>query len=191
MSFLELATKQEVKARPSKIVAGLEADKTNELLIAIAKAIDRKIDATEAVALVKSGNVAGIAQEKKDAKSTKNEPRKAKKEKKEKKESISPKKVKTGSDSKALKNSESYAKLGKQSNQDSTESGKPKTTPSSQHKEKNKGNEKERKNEREKVARIKAESGHKVVKPDTVELNIETPRTNESVVSKEREKKYL
>lgn len=49
--------KQDLKARPSKIVAGLEAAKTNELLQAIAKAVDRKIDSTEAVEAVKSGCV--------------------------------------------------------------------------------------------------------------------------------------
>lgn len=53
----EIATKQDFRARPSKIVAGLEAEKTNEFLIAIARAIDRKVDTTEAVAQVKSGNV--------------------------------------------------------------------------------------------------------------------------------------
>lgn len=44
--------------RPSKIVAGLEADKTNEFLQAIGKAIDRKISSTEAVAAVKNGGSA-------------------------------------------------------------------------------------------------------------------------------------
>lgn len=58
-----------MKARPSKIVAGLEADKTNELLQAIAKAVDRKIDSTEAVEIVKSGNVPVKAS--KDSKQTK------------------------------------------------------------------------------------------------------------------------
>lgn len=55
---LEIATKQDLRARPTKIVAGLEAEKTNEFLIAIARAIDRKVYTTDAVALVKSGNVA-------------------------------------------------------------------------------------------------------------------------------------
>lgn len=64
----EIATKQDVRARPSKIVAGLEAEKTNEFLIAIARAIDRKVDTTEAVALVRSGNVAGT--QKKEPKAT-------------------------------------------------------------------------------------------------------------------------
>lgn len=66
--ILEIATKQDLRARPSKIVAGLEAEKTNEFLIAIARAIDRKIDTTDAVALVKSGNVAGT--QKKEPKAT-------------------------------------------------------------------------------------------------------------------------
>lgn len=41
--------------RPAKVVAGLEADKTNEFLQAIGKAIERKIDCKEAVASVKNG----------------------------------------------------------------------------------------------------------------------------------------
>lgn len=65
---LEIATKQDIRARPSKIVAGLEAEKTNEFLIAIARAIDRKIDTTEAVTLVKSGNVSDT--QKKEPKTT-------------------------------------------------------------------------------------------------------------------------
>lgn len=44
--------------RPAKTVAGLEADKTNEFLQAIGKAIERKIDSTEAVAAVKGGATA-------------------------------------------------------------------------------------------------------------------------------------
>ncbi|EDS29134.1 conserved hypothetical protein [Culex quinquefasciatus] len=42
-------TGKDLKVRPSKIVAGLEPDKTNELLQAIGYALDKKLDSTEAV----------------------------------------------------------------------------------------------------------------------------------------------
>lgn len=177
--FLELATKQEVRARPSKIVAGLEADKTNELLVAISKAIDRKIDSTEAVALVKSGNVAAAAS-KKEAKptktQTKTEPRKAKKETKETKESSTIKKTKSTTDTKPTRKTESNAKVSKQSSKDSTDSKKIKRSPS-QHREK----EKDRKKEREKTATIKTEAI--VTVPKAVEQTIEIPQSNGTVVS--------
>lgn len=50
-----LSANENIKVRPSKIVAGLEADKTNEFLQAIGKAIERKISSNEAVAAVKDG----------------------------------------------------------------------------------------------------------------------------------------
>lgn len=143
--MVEIATKQEVKARPSKIVAGLEADKTNELLIAIAKAIDRKIDTTDAVALVKSGK-ANTTQKKesKTVKTTDGSPRKAVKEPKE---STSSKKVKS-SDPKAVKKTVSSSKVSKQSSKESTDSNKVKSKSTSETKEKDKN--KEKKKERQK-----------------------------------------
>lgn len=185
---LELATKQEVKARPSKIVAGLEADKTNELLVAIAKAIDRKIDSTEAVALVKNGNVAAAAaaapkKETKPTKTqTKTEPRKAKKETKEAKESSTIKKTKTTTDTKPTRKTESNAKVSKQSSKDSTDSKKIKRSPS-QHLDKEKEREKDRKKERERTATIKTEAV--VTVPKAVEQTIEIPQFNGIVVSED------
>lgn len=66
---IEIAAKQEIRARPSKIVAGVEADKTNEFLQLLAKAADRRIDTTEAVALVNSGG--HVKPEKKETKAAK------------------------------------------------------------------------------------------------------------------------
>lgn len=43
MSLLEGVTGANVTARPSKIVAGHEPTKTNELLQAIGKALDKKV----------------------------------------------------------------------------------------------------------------------------------------------------
>lgn len=124
----EISTKQEVKARPSKIVAGLEADKTNELLQAIAKAINRKIDTAEAVAQVKSGNVK--SPEKKVAKGTKSptKPTKAQvtdgssqKPKKLTKQASTTKNAKdaTNSDAKPKKKTENHAKVTKQDSKES------------------------------------------------------------------------
>lgn len=124
---LEIATKQDLRARPSKIVAGLEAEKTNEFLIAIAKAIDRKVDTTDAVAQVKSGNVASPS--KKDPKSTattKTESRTKGKDSKLK-----------GSDTKPSKKSDGNKKAAatKQSSKDSNEAKKSRTRTQSQGKE--------------------------------------------------------
>ncbi|XP_065089858.1 TRAF3-interacting protein 1-like [Ochlerotatus camptorhynchus] len=53
-------TGQELKIRPSKVVAGLEPDKTNELLQAIGYALDKKLDSTSAVeAYTKQGTASG------------------------------------------------------------------------------------------------------------------------------------
>ena len=52
---VELATKENLKVKPSKIVAGHEAEKTNELLQAIGKALEKNIDSTEAVEIVRNG----------------------------------------------------------------------------------------------------------------------------------------
>lgn len=67
--LIELSTKRDIKVRPSKIIAGLEADKTNELLQAIAHAVNNKIDSGDAVATVKSGKV--LANRGKETKPTK------------------------------------------------------------------------------------------------------------------------
>lgn len=56
-SFLELTTNENLKVKPSKIVAGHEPEKTNELLQAIGKALDKKLDSSEAVDMVKSGKI--------------------------------------------------------------------------------------------------------------------------------------
>lgn len=49
-------TQQDLQIKTSKVVAGLEADKTNELLQAIAFALENKLDSKEAVTAVKNGN---------------------------------------------------------------------------------------------------------------------------------------
>ncbi|XP_055322907.1 TRAF3-interacting protein 1-like [Sitodiplosis mosellana] len=172
---IKISTKLEVKARPSKIVAGLEADKTNELLVAISKAIDRKIDSTEAVALVKSGNVAAAAPKKevKPTKTqTKSEPRKAKKETKETKEPS--RKTKTTTDTKPTKKTEPNAKVSRQSSKDSVETKKTKRSSSQGNRDKEKENDK--KKDRERTATLKTESVEKV--PKAVEQTIEAPQTN-------------
>ncbi|KXJ72029.1 hypothetical protein RP20_CCG019115 [Aedes albopictus] len=54
-------TGQELKVRPSKVVAGLEADKTNELLQAIGTALDKKLDSSSAVQAYVKGTAAGTS----------------------------------------------------------------------------------------------------------------------------------
>ncbi|XP_021693082.1 TRAF3-interacting protein 1 [Aedes aegypti] len=54
-------TGQELKVRPSKVVAGLEADKTNELLQAIGTALDKKLDSSSAIQAYVKGTVAGTS----------------------------------------------------------------------------------------------------------------------------------
>ena len=49
------ATGEQLKAKTSRIVAGQECDKTNEFLQAVATAVLRKTDSTEAVQKVLSG----------------------------------------------------------------------------------------------------------------------------------------
>lgn len=160
-------------------MAGLEADKTNELLVAISKAIDRKIDSTEAVALVKSGNVPTAAP-KKDAKAskaqTKSDPRKAKKETKDSKEPSTSKKTKTTTDGKSVKKPESNAKVSKQSSKDSVESKKSKKSLTQTQDKEN-----DRKKERDRTATIKPDGIETV--PIAVEKPIETTPINENVVS--------
>lgn len=174
-SFVELATQQEVRARPSKIVAGLEADKTNELLLAIGKAIDRKIDTTEAVALVKHGNVSSTPR--KESKTTKtsktqskSDPRKVKKETKE---TAATKKTKStvGSDGKTAKKSDSNAKVSKQSSKESTDSKKAKAKSPTKIKEKEKRPiKKEEKNAEKNV--------EKSANVEVAQQKTEAPQTN-------------
>lgn len=171
IDFAELATKQDVRARPSKIVAGLEADKTCELLISIAKAIDRKIDTTEAVALVKSGAANQVAT-KKDAKPTKTDGRKGSKDGKD---SMAMKKQKS-SDTKPLKKSDSNAKATKQSSKESIDTKKVKTRSSPQSRDKDK--DKEKKIEREK----KIDDVHTNERP--AQQKIDLSQTNGNAVSK-------
>lgn len=139
----EIATKQDIKARPSKVVAGLEADKTNELLQAIAKAIDRKIDTTEAVEIVKSGkhkqnNTTQGKEPKSNKVQVKNETQKANKQAKDPTTS-NVKKVKSESNqdttSKSKKKPETNAKPNKQNSVDSKKS-KTKTSPQNRDKSK-------------------------------------------------------
>lgn len=53
--FTGIVTKENLKVKPSKIVAGHEAERTNELLQAIGKAIDKKLSSTAAVTAVRNG----------------------------------------------------------------------------------------------------------------------------------------
>lgn len=151
-------------------MAGLEADKTNELLIAIGKAIDRKIDTTEAVALVKSGNVNAI--QKKDLKG-KTEPRKINKEAKE---PTSTKKSKTNANADV----KPQKKIIRQSTTDSTDSKKKVQSQSKEgDKDKNKGTKKVR----ESKISPKKEDAKNIANSEPVEKNIETSQINENVVS--------
>uniref|UniRef100_A0A1B0EVP9 TRAF3-interacting protein 1 n=1 Tax=Lutzomyia longipalpis TaxID=7200 RepID=A0A1B0EVP9_LUTLO len=54
INIVEMVTKEELKVRPSKIVAGQEAEKTNELLQAIGMAIERKLDSKAAIEAAKA-----------------------------------------------------------------------------------------------------------------------------------------
>ncbi|XP_075222365.1 intraflagellar transport 54 [Lycorma delicatula] len=49
ISAVKLSTGANISARPTKIVAGLEVEKTNELLQIIGKALEKKIDSSKAV----------------------------------------------------------------------------------------------------------------------------------------------
>lgn len=165
---VEIATKQDLRARPSKIVAGLEAEKTNEFLIAIAKAIDRKIDTAEAVAQVKSGNVNGTQKKepKAAAAATKAESRP-----KGGRDTNESKKVKS-SDTKPLKKTDANKKAApaKQSSKESSDGKKPKSRTSSQVKEPKNGTDK------------KVDSGKKLsqknAEPETKTKSIEPPQSN-------------
>lgn len=129
---IEIATKQDVKARPSKIVAGLEADKTNELLQAIVKAINRKIDTTEAVNLVKSGK--NLSPEKKATKATKAQSKGENEQKttnKLTKQASTTKKAKgtTVPDAKPKRKTDNNVKLSKQDSKESNNERKTRTKP--------------------------------------------------------------
>lgn len=56
----EIVTQKDLQVKSSKIVAGLEADKTNELFQAIAFALENDLDSKEAVMTVKHGHSNGI-----------------------------------------------------------------------------------------------------------------------------------
>lgn len=163
-----------MRARPSKIVAGLEAEKTNEFLIAIAKAIDRKIDTTEAVVLVKSGNVNNT--QKKESKAaaaggakvlTKVESRS-----KGSKDTNESKKAKS-SDAKSSKKTDSGKKAAaaKQSSKDSSEVKKSKSKLSSQNREQR--NE-DKKKESDKKSAPRNEDAEMELKPTE-----QQPQTNQ------------
>lgn len=57
--FTEIVTSKDLQVKSSKIVAGLEADKTNELFQAIAFALENKLDSKDAVKTVKHGHQNG------------------------------------------------------------------------------------------------------------------------------------
>lgn len=52
--MVEIVTEKSIAARPSKIVAGLEATKTNELLQVIGNALNKKLDSSSAVSQILS-----------------------------------------------------------------------------------------------------------------------------------------
>lgn len=54
---LEISTKENVTAKPSKIVAGQEPERTNELLQLIGLALSKKISSTEAVKMVRNNEI--------------------------------------------------------------------------------------------------------------------------------------
>lgn len=172
--YLEIATKQDIRARPSKIVAGLEAEKTNEFLIAIARAIDRKVDTTEAVALVKSGNVS--SPQKKDAKATAaagggaKTTTKAESRTKGGKDANESKKVKS-SDTKPSKKVDGNKKVAatKQSSKDSNDPKKSRSRTLSQGKEQR---DSEKKNESDKKSSPKNEEPETKVKPTETQPNV-------------------
>lgn len=58
--FTEIVTKKDLQVKSSKIVAGLEAEKTNELFQALAYALENSLDSKDAVNTVKHGHQNGI-----------------------------------------------------------------------------------------------------------------------------------
>lgn len=168
-------------------MAGLESDKTNEFLLAIAKAIDRKIDSTEAVALLKSGNVS--ASPKKGPKQTKI-PTQMKtdyrKTSKDSKEPAGSKKVKNNvsSDKKPQKDKESNAKLTKHSSKESTEAKKLKTKSQSTEKEKEKGKDSRKEREKKQI-QIEEVIKNNINGPEqVVETTTDNHQINGNAVSK-------
>ncbi|XP_060805273.1 TRAF3-interacting protein 1 isoform X1 [Amyelois transitella] len=80
ISVVGFATGKSLTIKPSKIVAGQEADKTNELLQALALALEKKISSDEAVRQYKeNGNVQQVPTEKKIKESAKSVREKEKK----------------------------------------------------------------------------------------------------------------
>uniref|UniRef100_A0A1B0D8H1 TRAF3-interacting protein 1 n=1 Tax=Phlebotomus papatasi TaxID=29031 RepID=A0A1B0D8H1_PHLPP len=57
INIVEMVTKADLKVRPSKIVAGQEVEKTNELLQAIGMAIEKKLDSRAAIESSRAENV--------------------------------------------------------------------------------------------------------------------------------------
>lgn len=52
-----MSTNENLKVKPSKIIAGHEPERTNELLQAIGRAVSKKVNSSEAIEAVKSGNI--------------------------------------------------------------------------------------------------------------------------------------
>ncbi|CAB3359484.1 Hypothetical predicted protein [Cloeon dipterum] len=52
VSTIALVTGEKIQCKPSKVIAGQEPEKTNELLQAIAKVLEKKLESTEAVRIV-------------------------------------------------------------------------------------------------------------------------------------------
>lgn len=55
--LLEISTKENVNAKPTKIVAGQEPERTNELMQLIGMALSKKISSTEAVKMVRNNEI--------------------------------------------------------------------------------------------------------------------------------------
>lgn len=155
----ELSTNENIKARPSKIVAGLEPEKTNEFLQAIGRAIEMKIDSGDAVIQVKNGNVPTDVTKQQLA-ASKTEPSKARKVVKQ--SSVSKKNDAKTIDTKPKKKTETGSKVVKQS---SKESGGSKTVKSKiEKKNESKSNEGVKKaaeslQSKKKVERISSNEG--------------------------------
>lgn len=158
-------------------MAGLEADKTNELLIAIAKAIDRKVDTTEAVSLIKSGQLNGTQKKEPKKPSTKTE-----KGKTDAKDATVKKKTKAITDNNQTKKPAKDAKVTKQTSKDSTDAKKQKLTATTKDKEKKKERDKKPTEKRETEKRDSSGRKEKPdAKPDAIEQHVEIAQTNGEV----------